>query len=349
MSRFINKKFAVILLITSTCLVYNLPYLSNTFYTQFLETYGLTNEELGTLMTFFSLTATPGYLFGGLLADKFNPKKLLIISLLMTATLGYTMFFISGYYVLLACYFGFGISTTFIHWNAALKLIRIQANDDDQGNTFGVFEWCYALCSAFTSYGLLAALKYINSFKLASAIYATVLVFIAVLIVIFLKNENSVNFANDNGFKLSMAGKALSHPVTWINGLIVMGMFIVVTGISYLNPYLSGVYGTSVEFGTSFSIMNKCIIRLLVVTIGGMLIDRWKTPKFMAIFMIFLGSSIVAMIILPQDSGLMTVAVIIAFLIVIFLSTARSGMYTPIPEAKIPLTITGTAMASALR
>ena len=89
---FKTKKFGVILLLTSTCLIYNLPYLSSTFYTQFLEAFNLSNTQAGILITFFSLTATPGYLFGGMLADKFSPKKLIILSLLMTAALGYAMY-----------------------------------------------------------------------------------------------------------------------------------------------------------------------------------------------------------------------------------------------------------------
>lgn len=339
---FKSKKFGLILLLTASCLIYNLPYLSSTFYTQFLEAFNLTNAQAGILMTFFSLTATPGYLFGGMLTDKFSPKKLILIALFMTATLGYAMYFISGYTILLACYFGFGISTTFIHWNAFLKLIRAQAdNEDDQGKTFGTFEWCYALVSAFTSYGLLAALGHISSFKVATAMYATVLVVLAVLTAVLVKD---VKAQADNTFNLRMVGQAFAHPVTWLNGLIVMGMFVIVSGSSYLNPYLSSVFGTSVTFATSFSIMNKCIIRLCVVAIGGMLIDRWKTPKFMIICMAFLSAAIIAMMVIPQDSSVMTFAVIIAFLILIFLSISRCGMYTPIPEAKIPMTMTGTAM-----
>ena len=42
-----------------------------------------------------------------------------------------------------------------------MKLIRAQADDkDDQGRTFGTFEWCYALVGAVASYGLLALLGY---------------------------------------------------------------------------------------------------------------------------------------------------------------------------------------------
>ena len=339
---FKTKKFGLIMLLTATCLIYNLPYLSSTFYTQFLEAFSLTNTQAGLLMTFFSLTATPGYLFGGLLADKFSPKKLILISLLMTAALGFAMSFVSGYKVLLACYFGFGISTTFIHWNAFLKLIRAQADDkDDQGKTFGTFEWCYALVGAFVSYGLLALLGKVSSFKVSTALYASVLVVLALLVIFLLKDVENIN---SNDFNVRMVGQALAHPVTWLNGLIVMGLFIVVTGSSYLNPYLSSVFGTSVAFATSFGIMNKCIVRLCVVAIGGMLLDKWKTPKFMIICMAFLAASIVGMLLIPQNNSFMIPAIIIAFLILIFMSTARSGMYTPIPEAKIPMAITGTAM-----
>lgn len=264
---FKTKKFGVILLLTSTCLIYNLPYLSSTFYTQFLEAFNLSNTQAGILITFFSLTATPGYLFGGMLADKFSPKKLIILSLLMTAALGYAMYFMSGYTVLMVCYFGFGISTTFIHWSAFMKLIRAQADDkDDQGRTFGTFEWCYALVGAVASYGLLALLGYVSSFKIATALYATILVIIALLVIFLLKDVKGIN---DNDFNVRMVKQAIAHPVTWLNGLIVMGMFIVATGSAYLNPYLNGVFGTSVAFATSFAIMNKCIVRLCVVGVGG--------------------------------------------------------------------------------
>lgn len=248
----------------------------------------------------------------------------------------------SGYTILMVCYFGFGISTTFIHWSAFMKLIRAQADDkDDQGRTFATFEWCYALVGAVASYGLLALLGHISSFKIATALYASVLVIIALLVFFLLKDVKGIN---DNNFNVRMVRQAIAHPVTWLNGLIVMGMFIVATGSVYLNPYLHGVFGTSVGFSTSFAIMNKCIVRLCVVGVGGMLLDKWKTPKFMIICMTLLSAAIVGMLLIPQNSGFMVIAVIIAFLILIFMSTARSGMYTPIPEAKIPMAITGTAM-----
>lgn len=337
-----KKKYLIIFLLTCSALCYNLPYLSSTFYTQFLEAFKLNNTQVGIMMTMFSLTATPGYLFGGLLADKFSPKKLIIISQLMTALLGFAMSFINGYAILMICYFGFGISTTFIHWSAMLKMIRAQANENDQGKIFGFFEFSYAIVGAVTSYGILAALGNISNFRIVTAIYAVILVVIAVLIWICLKDVEDINASNE--FNVKMVSKALAHPVTWLNGLIVMGMFIIITGTSYLNPYLNNVFGTSVAFATSFAIMNKSIVRLLTVNFGGFLLDKWKTPRFMITCSLLLGISIIVMMLIPQNSSVMVVAIIVAFLILIFMSTSRSGLYTPIPEVKMPMAITGTAM-----
>lgn len=337
-----KKKYLMIFLLTCSALCYNLPYLSSTFYTQFLEAFQLSNTQAGVLMTMFSLTATPGYLFGGLLADKFSPKKLIIISQLMTAALGFAMSFINGYAILMVCYFGFGISTTFIHWSAFLKMIRAQAGANDQGKIFGFFEFSYAVVGAIASYGILAFLGNISNFRIVTSVYAVILLIVTALIWICLKDVKDINESNE--FNVKMVGKALAHPVTWLNGLIVMGMFVIITGTSYLNPYLSGVFGTSVGFATSFAIMNKSIIRLLTVNAGGMLLDRWKTPRFMITCAILLGISIIAMMLIPQNTSMMVLAVIIAFLILIFMSTSRSGLYTPIPEVKMPMAITGTAM-----
>ena len=261
-----RKKYVMIFFLTLTTLCYSLPYLSSSFYTQFLEAFSLSNTQAGFLMSMFSLTATPGYLFGGIIADKFSPKKVIMLSQLLTAALGYAMCLIQGYSILLVCYLGFGISTTFLHWSAYLKLVRAQANENEEGKIFGFFETCAAVVGAVTSYGILGLLGHISSFRVVTAIYASILV--VVTIIIGLTLEDPKNEQASNEFNVRMVGKALAHPVTWINGFIVMGLFILATGTSYLNPYLCSVFGTSVEFGTALAIANRTVIRIFVVGIG---------------------------------------------------------------------------------
>ncbi|MEA4846765.1 MAG: hypothetical protein VB106_05955 [Clostridiaceae bacterium] len=55
----------------------------------------------------------------------------------------------------------------------------------------------------------------------------------------------------------------------------------------------------------------------------------------------------VAMMLIPQDPSAYTFAVIIILLFIVIMSSGRAGLYTPIPEADIPLEMTGTAMGIA--
>lgn len=341
-----RKKYILIFLLTLSCLCYNLPYLSTTFYTQFIEAFNLSNKDAGFLMTMFSLTATPGYLFGGMLADKFSAKKLLITSQLMTAVLGFVMSFINGYTVLLVCYLGFGLSTTFVHWSAFMKLIRAQATDNDEGKVFGIFEFSYAAVGAITSYGILAALSNISNFRIVTSIYAALLVVVA-LIIIYILRDAKESEESVNDFNMKMVGKALTHPVTWINGFLVMGMYIIITGSSYLNPYLTTVFGVSVTFGTSLTILNRTVLRLFFTPIGGIILDKWKTPKFMISIAVLITATCAAMLFIPQKESAKAIAIIIALVMISIIAGSRSGLYTPIPEAKVPFEILGTSIGLA--
>ena len=340
-----RKKYLTVFLITMSALCYNLPYLSSSFYTQFLEAFQLSNTQAGLLLSMFSLTATPGYLFGGLLADKFSPKKLVVLSGLLTSVCGCGLIFTNSFTGMLLCYLGFGLTTTFIHWSAAMKLIRAQADADGEGKIFGFFELSYAILGAVTSYGLLAFMGKIvetTGFKGIVGIYVLILVIVSLLI-LFLTKDIQGN-APTAEFNLKMVKKALLHPVTWLNGFIVMGMFVIVTGLTYFNPYLIAVFGFSAAIGNGFAIFHRTLARMFFSPLGGYALDRLKTPKFLLLTSTGMIVLLAALLFLPQNRSMGTIAFLLMLLLVVLLSAARPGMYTPIPEAKIPYEITGTAM-----
>lgn len=338
-----RRRYLLIAVMTLSTLCYTLPYLSSTYYTQFMEAFGLTNEQVGSLISMFGLTAVPGYLFGGLLADRFSPKKLVIVSQLLTAVIGLCICFLSGYTVLVVSYLALGVTTTFIHWSAFLKLVRAQGGPEDEGKVFGFFETCYSAVSIICSYGILGVLGSLPSFRWVQAIYAVILIVVAAVIAIFVKDAD-VRGTSSDSFRLSMAGKAVRHPVTWLNGLIVMGMFIALSTSTYLNPMLSEVYGLDVTVSTGYSIYNRYVARVLLATAGGLLLDKLKTPKTMSIFSAGMIAMLLALTFMPQDASFLIGAVIICVLLSSIMGASRSGMYTPIPEAKMPMSITGTAM-----
>lgn len=341
-----KKKYGIIFLLAFTCLCYNLPYLSSTFYPQFIDAFKISNEQAGVLLTMFGLTATPGYLFGGLLADKFSPKKLILISMFGTAALGFVMNFAQSFGVLMVCYFGFGLSTTFVQWAALMKLLREQVSGGDEGRIFGFFEFCYAIAGAVTSYGILAALGTIiekgGSFKLATIIYAAILIIIGILVALLIKDVKENKATNE--FDIKMVGKAISHPVVWLNGLIVMGIFLFGSGTTYFAAWLTGSFAVSLTLATAINIASRTFFRLIFVPIGSVLLDKLRTPKFLIITSLCIIALTAVFVLMPQNADVLVIAIVLVILIDVVSTMARPGIYTPIPEAGVPLVITGTAM-----
>jgi MFS-type transporter involved in bile tolerance (Atg22 family) len=88
------RKYLLVFLLTFSNIVYLIPYLATDFYNQFLEAYGLSDSELGMLITMYGATAVPGYFVGGWLADRFNPKTMVALSCILTAAVAMGVAFV---------------------------------------------------------------------------------------------------------------------------------------------------------------------------------------------------------------------------------------------------------------
>ena len=100
-------KYIMILIATCTTVVYLIPYACYDFYNHFLETYNITDGQAGELLSFFGITAVIGYFIGGWIADRFNPKSLVVMSAVLTAAAGTVVAFSSSFTVLKIMYFIF--------------------------------------------------------------------------------------------------------------------------------------------------------------------------------------------------------------------------------------------------
>jgi len=137
-------------LILSGELVFILPYfLSRVFRPTFLEVFDLTNVELGSLFSVYGTVALFSYLFGGALADRFLPGKLIAISLLSTALGGLLLATYPSYLMLQVLYGYWGFTTVFLFWGAMIKGTRIWGGSKNQGQAFGFLDGGRGLVAAF--------------------------------------------------------------------------------------------------------------------------------------------------------------------------------------------------------
>ena len=121
--------------------IYILPYvLARIFRPTFLEVFDLTNLELGTLFSTYGIVAFLSYIFGGVLADKFSPKKLLSSSLILTSLGGVFMMTYPPYYSLQMLFAYWGFTTVFLFWAPMIKATSILGGLNRQGKTFSFLD-----------------------------------------------------------------------------------------------------------------------------------------------------------------------------------------------------------------
>ncbi len=138
--------------------IFTLPYhVTRFFRPTFLEVFELNATELGVAQSAYGFIAMAAYFFGGPLADRFEPRKLLAGSLWATAMGGlYLATFPDVMGVMLVWGF-FGLTNILSFWAALIKVTRAWGGDSKQGLAYGLLDSGRGLLAAvLASLGVLA-------------------------------------------------------------------------------------------------------------------------------------------------------------------------------------------------
>lgn len=347
-------KYAMIFIATCTTVVYFIPYACNDFYNHFIQTYNITYGQAGDLLTFFGITAVIGYFIGGWIADKFNPKMLVVWSAILTGLAGTVVAFSSSFTVLKIMYFLFGITSTCMHWSAFLKLIKNIGEDDEQGRLFGFYNFAYGAFGIACTYIILgmmetALAKY--EFRGGMMIYCIISIVFGILTWLFVpydKEKAKAREAADDKIDLKLMGKVLKMPITWYLGLFTLGYFIIRSTVPYLNPYMTDAFAVSVGVAALITNTLRSGMNLVAGPIGGFFIDRLKSST-KVVMVGGIGTLIltVVMMMIPQEKGMVTLLIAVCIILLLFSYVNSTALYTPVTEARVPFKYVGTVLGVA--
>ncbi len=140
----------LLLLIFAAESIFLLPFLlARIFRPTFLDVFSITNFELGTLYSTYGIVALLSYVYGGVLADRFPPRKLMAVALFSTSLGGIYMAQYPSLLGLQIVYGYWGFSTIFLFWAAMIKATRQWGGQTKQGRAFGFLEGGRGLVAAF--------------------------------------------------------------------------------------------------------------------------------------------------------------------------------------------------------
>nr|WP_321235591.1 MFS transporter [uncultured Psychroserpens sp.] len=358
----VSPVYIIILLILAGEAVFILPFvIVRIFRTTFLESFAISQTELGSCFSVYGLVALFSYLFGGPLADKFRPHILMSVALMLTAMGG---FYLATYPTLanLHILYGFwGFTTIFLFWAAMIKATRIWGGTKKQGIAFGFLDGGRGLVAAiFGSVGVLVFSAFITkdieltsilerkvAFKQVIIYTAFSVCIISVLVFLFLKKLSSTEekqietqLEKSKIITLGNFKKVAQFKAVWLLMIIILCAYFGYKMTDLFSQYAEDVMGydkiKAAKVGTSLLYMRP----IIGITIG-LLADRTRASLWIVIgFLLMLITSLVfASGIIDDGSTLLFILSIGTMALGVY--SARILYFATLEETKIPLGLTG--------
>lgn len=347
------------LLIIAGEAVFILPFvLSRIFRPTVLEVFALDNVQLGYCFSIYGLVALLSYFFGGPLADKFAPCKLIAVALWLTS-LGGLVYATFPDYVLLKILYGYwGFTTIFLFWAPMIKATRIWGGPTSQGKAFGFLDGGRGLVGAlFGTLGVLIFARLIPSASLTTSLAESraafrmviittsgIVAVIGVLVWLFMKMDGKTN-------KEVVLEKITLSQVKEVLRLPAVLLLMAIISCAYVGYKISDIFSLyaqdvmlydqvqAAQIGT-FLLFVRPAIGVLI----GLLADRSQTTfwLFVGFIVSFVGAVLLATgIISASTPALFFISIMI---VATGVYATRSLYFAVMESGQIPLVLTGTAV-----
>ena len=349
------KKWGTLLLLAAGAgIIFQLPYIRETFYPQIQSAMGLTNAQMGLLSSGYATMATLSYFIGGAIADRFSPRLMLTVSFIGTGILGLWFSTFPSFNTARLIFILMGVTSIITYWSACIKATRALGTAEEQGRLFGLQEGLRGIINAVVVFAMTGAYAYFASTSevfgasMAIKVCAVVDIIIGILNFIFIRDsEEEKNEKPESVVELTKGlFKCLTIPRVWILVGIIFTAYSVYGLIGYVNTYAVNYYGLSATMGSTLG-----GIRYLLQGVGGILADKLHSRiKVVGGGAALLAISFALYLVLPVNASLV-MAVIVNFVLgLIFIYAVRSQYFAIHDDAGIPMSLSGrvSGIASAL-
>lgn len=337
-------------------IIYSINAVRSVLYEPFREALGVSNAQLGFLLSLIGIISMIMYVPGGWFQDRFSNRKLLSINLLITGLCGFYLAFAPSYNGLLVVFALFGITQEAFYWASVLKTVRILAKDDRQGTAFGALELVRGSTEFATNALAMIIFTVVGQsvfgVKVALGIDSVLIIIMAIITWFVLPEEIYIkaDTAQEKN-KLALKGlmKVLLMKEVWMVGLAASGVYTVYIGLMYFLPFLQNVYGIPVGMVAIFGLVNTSLTRMISSPLAGVIGDhKFKSSThFMRLAFALVICFLTAIILLPKSSSYMIPVLGVLMCITILCYMLRGVYYAPIGELKMPKEISGAAMSVA--
>ncbi len=350
--------YYLLLLILSGEAIFILPFvLPRVFRPTVLEVFELTNLQLGLCFSVYGVVAMVSYVFGGPLADRYPPRKLIAIALWMTAAGGFLYAQYPVFWVLQILYGYWGFTTIFLFWAPMIKATRIWGGDHSQGKAFGFLDGGRGLTGAL--FGLLGVFIFsfflreeadVASFEDRKIAFtyiihtaSAIIIVVGILVWLFMRtgeNEHNVVLGQISWPEIR---EVLKLPSVWLLMVIIscgyMGYKITDIISQYAEEVMLYNQVDSAKVGTL-----QQFLRPTAGIIFGLIADRLKITWLLFlsfVLMLFGGLLFASGVIEPNTTMLFFISVLV---VAVGVYACRALYFGVMRVGRIPIALTGTAV-----
>ena len=349
----------IVLLILSGEIIFILPYvLARVFRPTFLEVFQLTNFQLGSLFTVYGIIAFLSYFYGGVIADRFLPRKLISYSLFLTSLGGLILATFPSYLVLQLLYGYWGFTTVFLFWGAMIKATRLWGGHLSQGKAFGFLDGGRGLVAASVgSIGVFifsillktdindaSLIERQEAFQYVILFSSIMTALIGFLVHLLMKSKNEDQIKKEDSINsFNEIKSVLKLPSVWLLMIIIMSAY-----VGYKLTDIYSLYASDIMLYDNLEAAKIGALQLyarpVVCFIIGLLADKSKgiTWIICGFITMLIGSLIFASGVINSNMNF------VFFLSLIIIATGtyaiRALYFSVFQEGYIPLALTGTAV-----
>lgn len=323
----------------------------------YLDVFELTNLELGTCFSAYGFVALVSYLFGGYLADKYNPRILITIAMILTSIGGFVLSTYPSFSTLMIIYAFWGFSTVFLFWAAMIKATSAWGGEDRQGLAFGFLEGGRGLIASLMAAAGITVLAFMlpseeissmldrkSAFRSVILMVSCIVLLFGVISFLFLPKGQSLKISNRIYFM--ELPEILKNRRIWLIMIIICCGYVGYKITGYFSLYASDILGfndiESSQVGGLVLYMRPVVAILL-----GLLTLRIGNTKLIALsFSLIIAGALSFTIGFIKESEILFFFISMLFgLIGIY--GARALYFTLIRESGVSYAKSGTAVGLA--
>ncbi len=345
----------MLILVLAGEIIFGLPFhLARFFRPTYLDVFNISNTNLGDVYAVYGLTAMISYFFGGMLADKYPPRILMSLSLVLTSIGGFFISTIPELSSIFIIYGYWGITTIFLFWSAMIKATKEWGGEYSQGKAFGILDGGRGLFATIVS--LVAIYLFTafltqevtladpsekrKAFQSVIILYSSLTLLIGIIVWLFLPDNNADVKRKESIFK--NLNKVIKNPLVWLNAGIIVCAYSAYKGLDNTTLYAHEILGMNeVDAAKVFSYGS--LIRPIAAIAAGVIADRWISSR--VILVMFSCLTLIFALLAMSDTMLLYPAVVLLNIyITFFLVFAIRGIYfAVVQETKVNSNVTGTA------